>query len=71
MNPQKIKQKQNPRHYLKFLKNIKDTRWDKNGREKKQNLKCGNQARAEITTTSWPHRKNGQKKDTKKGIRIT
>jgi hypothetical protein len=72
MNPQKIKQKQNPRHYLKFLKNNKETtRWDKNERGKNQNLKCGNQVRAETTTTSWPHRKNGQKKDTKKGIRIT
>jgi len=72
MNPQKVKQKQNPRHYLKFLKNIKEiTRQDKNGRGKKQNLKHGNQATAEITTTSWPHRNNGQKKDKEKGIRIT
>jgi hypothetical protein len=71
MNPQKVKQKQNPKHYLKFLKNItKTTRRDKNGRGKKQNLKCGNQARAEITTTSWPHRKNGEK-EKEKGIRIT
>lgn len=38
--------------------------------EKNQNLKCDNQATAEITTTSWPHRKNGQK-DAEKGIRIT
>jgi hypothetical protein len=54
------------------LKNIKETtRQGKRGRGKNQNLKCGNQARAEMTTTSWPHKKNGQKKDTEKGIRIT
>ena len=71
MHAQKAKQKQNPRHYLKFLKNIKETkRWDKNGMGKHQNLKCGNQAPAEMTTTAWPHRRNGQK-DTEKGIRIT
>jgi len=53
------------------LKNIKETkRWDKNGMGKHQNLKCGNQAPAEMTTTAWPHRRNGQK-DTEKGIRIT
>jgi hypothetical protein len=39
--------------------------------DKNQNLKCGNQATAEMTTTSWPHRKKGQTKDTEKGIRIT
>ena len=72
MHPQKAKQKQNPKHYLKFLKNINETkRWDKNGKGKNHNLKCGKQATAEMTTTAWPHRKNGRKKDTEKGIGIT
>ena len=71
MHPQKAKQKQIPRHYIKFLKNIKETtRRDKNEREKNQNLKIGKQATAEMTTTAWPHRKNGQKKDKEKGIGI-
>jgi hypothetical protein len=65
-----VKQRQNPRHNLKFLKNIKETRRGKNGRGKIQNLKCGNQAKAKMTRTSWPHRKIG-KKDTENGIRNT
>jgi hypothetical protein len=52
----------------KMLRRQKDRMKMEGGKNK--NLKCGNQVRAEMTTTAWLHSNSIHGEDTEKGIRI-